>query len=166
MLSLYLCFAATAFSPKSFAWPVFTWAFAGFDVVFLLTFASSLGDVLDLSEGTSASTGDGFDLVFDTGGGDFAKKLKSELCFAMFCCEVDVFNRSEWIINVFFAAAQACPDRSNGFAGKRHHGTEREEAGRLTSSSENEPIGISVYHFTRPTWQIRPCFFSERLVKC
>lgn len=47
--------------------------------------ASSFGDELDLSmeDGKSASTGCALGFGLDTGGGDFEKKLKSELCFAM-----------------------------------------------------------------------------------
>jgi len=44
--------------------------------------ACSLGEVLDLLT-ASASTGEGLDLAFGAGGGDFVKKLKREICFAM-----------------------------------------------------------------------------------
>ena len=59
----------------------------GFAAVFLWDFAaclaSSLGDVFCTEDGRSASTGDGFGLLLPTAGGDFVKKLKSELCFAI-----------------------------------------------------------------------------------
>lgn len=80
----FLSFVVAAFSPNSFACPAIAWVFeGGFAGVFLLlTLASSLGEVLDLP-GASPSAGDGLDLAFTARGGDFEKKLKRELCFAM-----------------------------------------------------------------------------------
>lgn len=47
-------------------------------------------------EGRSASVGEGlgfgFGFGFETGGGDLAKKLKMELCFAMFASVTAVFS--------------------------------------------------------------------------
>lgn len=79
--------------------------FAGLELLFGLTLlllvgfccgeclASSFGDELDFSteEGRSASVGDGLGFGLEGGGGDLVKKLKRELCFAMWLSFKAVF---------------------------------------------------------------------------
>lgn len=83
-----------ALSPKSLLNP----PFAGLELLFGLTLlvlagcccgvclACSFGEELDFSmeDGRSASAGEGLGFGFETGGGDLVKKLKRELCFAIF----------------------------------------------------------------------------------
>lgn len=92
MLYLSFPFEGVLF-PNNLLIPDLLEGFLGFAGVFLSSLAaclaaclaSSLGDVLDFctEEGKSASAGDGLGLLLPTAGGDFVKKLKSELCFAI-----------------------------------------------------------------------------------
>lgn len=84
--------AAGVLSPKSLLNPPLACFELLFGVLVLagcfcgVCLACSFGEELDFSteEGRSASAGEGLGFGLETGGGDLAKKLKRELCFAMF----------------------------------------------------------------------------------
>lgn len=90
--------------------------------------ASSFGEELDFrtEDGRSASAGEGLGFGLETDGGDFVKKLKRELCFAMSAtlkavvvgmCEVHPTTLFLHHLAYSYTAARAQPSESP-FAGK------------------------------------------------
>lgn len=172
----HLCLAAGASSPNSALNPSLAGLglfFGGALRVFAffcrgVSLACSFGDQLDVStHGRSASVGEGlglgfgFGFGFETGGGDLVKKLKMELCFAMWA-SLKAFSVARVRRSQHFGCAR-CTSPSKRLNGARVRG---KSAWRLVThlvqwETRTPPPGSDVEAFPSLSFSYSPTQWRE-----